>query len=187
MRNDSPEQSGTESGASVAAYVGLGSNTGDSRRILRAALDGLGDIPGVSVGAQSSLYRTEPQGMAEQPFFLNLAARLDCDPGVAAGDLLERMLAIELRLGRERDKQKRFGPRCIDLDLLLFGNTRMNTERLVLPHPRMLERAFVLVPLKEIAPFLCLPQGLTVAEALEGIEFTLDGDMIFQSPETGRD
>ena len=94
--------------------------------------------------------------------------------------LLEALLATEQALGRVRQGAVRFGPRTVDLDLLLFGNEVMNSERLTLPHPRMLERAFVLVPLAEIAPDLMLPQGMSVAEALGLLRYRRQGNVICQ-------
>lgn len=165
----------------TSAYVSLGSNKGDSAALLEEARLRMGRLQGVRIDGMSSLYRTEPQGLTEQPFFVNQVVHLRCRPGLEAEDLLEGLFAIEALLGRERKTEVRNGPRYIDLDLLLFGDWRMDTERLTLPHPRMLERAFVLVPLAEIAPDLLLPHGLRVAEALERLEYGLDGDSIYQS------
>ena len=94
--------------------------------------------------------------------------------------LLDMMLDAENSLGRVRESGRRFGPRTVDLDLLLFGNEVMNTERLTLPHPRMLERAFVLVPLAEIAPDFVLPHGLSVAEALGRLDYRQQGGILYQ-------
>ena len=160
----------------VTAFIGLGSNMGDPAANLAAALDAVAALPGVSLAAVSPLYRTEPQGVREQPFFLNQIARLVVT--IPPLELLAALLGIEDGLGRVRGL--RFGPRVLDLDLLLFGNTCMDNERLTLPHPRMLERAFVLVPLADLAPDLVLPQGLTVREALSRLTFTLRGNSIFQ-------
>ena len=129
----------------------------------------------------SSLYRTEPQGRRDQPWFLNQVLRLDCDEAVAAEHLLDAILAKELEMGRVRDAADRFGPRVIDMDLLLFGNEeREGDPHLILPHPRMTERAFVLVPLLEIAPALVLPDGRNLAEILEKLDYRLEGSAIFQ-------
>jgi len=165
----------------VSAYVSLGSNKGDSVALLEEARRQLAVFHDMKFAGMSSLYRTEPQGLAEQPFFINQVIHLMCKPGLSPEELLERLLAVETTLGRERTTEVRNGPRYIDLDLLLFGDRRMNTERLILPHPRMLSRAFVLVPLAEIAPGLPLPQGLPVAEALEHLHYSLAGDIIYQS------
>lgn len=164
----------------LPAYVGLGSNMGDSRALLEKAVEGIDALLGVSVTALSSLYRTEPQGDTDQPFFLNQVAQLECRADMKPEDLLHALLELENSLGRVRDPARRHGPRSIDLDLLLYGNTRMGSEQLTLPHPRMLERAFVLAPLAEIAPALLLPCGLTVKEALDYISYSHQGDTLFQ-------
>jgi 2-amino-4-hydroxy-6-hydroxymethyldihydropteridine diphosphokinase len=166
--------------ACVTAYVSLGSNQGDAPANLAAAREALAAMPEVKLLLASSVYRTEPQGLREQPFFVNQAIALACAPGLRAEILLERLLSIENALGRVRRGAVRFGPRVIDLDLLLFGDARMESQRLVLPHPRMMERAFVLLPLAEIAPELVLPQGLTVPQALGRIRFTLKGRVLYQ-------
>ena len=168
-----------------AAFVSLGSNMGDSPALLARAREALDGLPGLRVAACSSVYRTEPQGLPDQPFFLNQVLRLDCGAATGPEALLLCLLELETRLGRRRGNEARFGPRPMDLDLLLFGNQRMKTERLTLPHPRMLERAFVLVPLLEIAPDLTLPHGITVKEALQRIAFTRVRDTILQNGPAG--
>ncbi len=160
----------------VTAYISLGSNMGDTAANLAAARAAVAALPGVSLIAASPLYRTEPQGLRDQPFFLNQAARLAVT--VSPLDLLSALLGIEDSLGRVRGL--RFGPRPLDLDLLLFGNTCMDNERLTLPHPRMLDRAFVLVPLADLAPDLVLPRGMTVRAALSALAFTLKDGIIYQ-------
>lgn len=162
--------------AAVPAYVSLGSNLGDSAAHLAFAREALAALPGVELCAASPLYRTEPQGFLDQPFFLNQVLGLRVTLGPL--DLLDALLAVENARGRRRDI--RFGPRTLDLDLLLFGNACMDNERLTLPHPRMLERAFVLAPLADIAADLVLPSGITVREALERTDFSLAGDIIYQ-------
>lgn len=164
----------------VTAYVGLGSNLGDSARHLAKARAALRELPGVLAARFSLVYRTEPQGLREQPFFSNQAGELLCALALGPEQLLEALLALETALGRDRFGVARFGPRVIDLDLLLFGNTGMTMPRLTLPHPRMLERAFVLLPLADLAPDLRLREGMTVRDALRGIRYTLKGDTIFQ-------
>ena len=169
----------------VIAYVGLGSNQGDGPAVLASARKAVAAFPGVRLSAASSLYRTEPQGLREQPFFTNQVLRLDCDPGLHPVSLLDMLLETENLLGRVREEAVRFGPRTVDLDLLLFGNESMNSERLTLPHPRMLERAFVLIPLAEIAPDLSLPQGMSVAEALGRLPYRRQGGVIYQGGKDG--
>ena len=162
------------------AYVGLGSNLGNGPSLLKSARDAVAAFPGVRLDTASSLYRTEPQGVRDQPFFTNQVVRLACAPALRPVDLLDMLLEAETLLGRVRNGVVRFGPRTVDLDLLLFGNEGMNSERLTLPHPRMLERAFVLIPLAEIAPDLALPQGMSVAEALKRLNYRRQGDVIYQ-------
>ena len=130
------------------ACIALGSNVGDREQTLMEALKRLQDHPKIELIRCSSIYETDPVGFTEQPAFLNMAAiaRTELDPR----QLLEYMQTIERRLGRVRDI--RWGPRTIDLDLLLAGDVVMNTPELILPHPRMWERAFVLIPLEEAGP-----------------------------------
>lgn len=167
---------GMQSTTQSVAYVGLGSNLGDPAAQLARARAAVAALPASVLLAVSPLYRTEPQGLREQPFFLNQVVSLQT--GLAPLALLEALLDIEKRQGRVRGQ--RFGPRTLDLDLLLFGDLCMSDERLALPHPRMLERAFVLLPLADIAPNLVIVQDLTVREALGRVKFTLSGDIIHQ-------
>ncbi|HEX7055854.1 MAG TPA: 2-amino-4-hydroxy-6-hydroxymethyldihydropteridine diphosphokinase [Bacilli bacterium] len=128
------------------AYISLGSNVGDRAQYLYAALRDLKASPGIRVEICSSVYETEPVGYTEQPDFLNMVAKLATT--LAPLSLLDRLQRIESAHGRTRTI--RWGPRSLDLDLLCYENERMDSPRLTLPHPRMLERAFVLVPLAEI-------------------------------------
>ena len=139
--------------ALITAYVGLGSNLADPVRQVEAALDELDQMPQTRVVKRSSLYRTKPVGYAAQPDFVNAVAQLET--GLPPERLLDALQAIEARHGRERSFPN--APRTLDLDLLLFGKLVVQTERLTVPHPRMRERAFVLDPLREIAPDLELP------------------------------
>jgi 2-amino-4-hydroxy-6-hydroxymethyldihydropteridine diphosphokinase len=131
------------------AYVGLGSNLGDRARRLREAIAALAATPRTRVVAQSRVYETEPVGGPPQGPHLNAAVALDTQLDAAA--LLARLHEIERAAGRARSGE-RDAPRTLDLDLLLFGDERIDTPALVVPHPRMHERAFVLTPLAEIAP-----------------------------------
>ena len=145
----------------VIAYIGLGSNVGDRERNVRRAaafLAGAGRVAGLS-----SLYATEPVGNREQPGFINAVAAVETslDPG----ELLAVCRSIERELGRER--MVRWGPRTIDLDILLYGDRTVSTDELTIPHPLMAGRRFVLEPLAEILPGLVHPAlGKTVAELL---------------------
>jgi 2-amino-4-hydroxy-6-hydroxymethyldihydropteridine diphosphokinase len=141
------------------AYVGLGSNLGDRDAALRAALELLGG----DVVAVSSFRETEPVGYLDQPAFLNAAAALETELEPCA--LLERLLAVERELGRTRDGP-RFGPRTIDLDLLLYEDRVIDEPGLVVPHPRMAERRFVLEPLAELDPELAVPGQGRVSDLL---------------------
>ena len=145
-----------ESGSCVSAWVGLGSNLGDSAAVLQDALDALGRIFGVELTAVSSVYQSAPVGLSAQPDFLNAVARIDTS--LEPGELLEQLLRIETEQGRVR-LGERFGPRLIDLDLLLYNETMLQSDALTLPHPRMLERRFVLEPLAELEGDMVLPGG----------------------------
>lgn len=134
----------------TAAYVGLGSNLEDPARQVESALRELDDLPHTRVVKRSSLYRTAPVGYADQPDFVNAVAQLET--GLPADRLLDELQALEARHGRVRSFPN--APRTLDLDLLLFGDLVMDSERLTLPHPRMRERDFVMRPLREIAPEL---------------------------------
>ena len=137
----------------TVAFVGLGANLGEPRRQVEQGFLELDAIAHTRVVKASSLYRTEPVGYAAQPLFVNAVAQLET--GLSAERLLAELQAIETRHGRERSFPN--APRTLDLDLLLFGNALMKTEQLEVPHPRMHERAFVLVPLLEIAPQAEIP------------------------------
>lgn len=143
------------------AYVGLGANVGNRRENLDRAVELLAAEPGVRVLAVSSVRETDPVGYEDQPRFLNAACALETE--LRPRELLERLLAIERALGRER-AGPRFGPRTIDLDLLLYGNETLDEPGLNIPHPRLAERLFVLEPLYELAPDLVLPDGRAVRD-----------------------
>ena len=165
----------------IQAYVCLGSNMGDAKAHLARARAELDAVPGVRVTAASSLYSTEPQGRKDQPWFLNQVVRLDCPDDMSAVSLLDAMLEKESAMGRVRVEGDHFGPRVIDMDLLLFGSeTQRVGDHLILPHPRMTERAFVLIPLLEIAPDLVMPDGRSVKSLLEKLPCRLEGSSIFQ-------
>ncbi|WP_079435880.1 2-amino-4-hydroxy-6-hydroxymethyldihydropteridine diphosphokinase [Zoogloea sp. LCSB751] len=135
------------------AYVALGANLGEPVKHLRAAVDDLGTLPGTQVTARSSLYRSAPVGLLNQPDFINAVVAVDTP--LPALELLRQLLTIEARHGRVRSVPN--APRTLDLDLLLYGELQMQETELTLPHPRMHQRAFVLLPLLEIAPDLILP------------------------------
>jgi 2-amino-4-hydroxy-6-hydroxymethyldihydropteridine diphosphokinase len=148
------------------AYVALGSNLGDPRQQLLDAMAALSNLPDTRLLQRSRLYRTPPWGMLEQPPFINAAVELDT--ALSPHALLDAMLAIEQRAGRVR--AERNGPRTLDLDLLHVDGVQLDDPQLTLPHPRMAERAFVLLPLHDIAPTLRLPGQATVAELLARLD-----------------
>ncbi|MGB7921685.1 MAG: 2-amino-4-hydroxy-6-hydroxymethyldihydropteridine diphosphokinase [Pyrinomonadaceae bacterium] len=137
------------------AFVGLGSNLGDRAGHLLLAVRGMMDA-GLRVVRLSSVYETEPVGLREQPTFLNMVAEIERNAIFSPEQVLARLLRIEYALGRRR-RDVRHGPRTIDLDLLLYGDERRASAFLTLPHPRLHQRRFVLVPLAELAPGLLHP------------------------------
>jgi 2-amino-4-hydroxy-6-hydroxymethyldihydropteridine diphosphokinase len=146
------------------AYVGLGANLGDREQNLRRAVELLAAEPGIELVAVSSFRETDPVGYLDQPRFLNGACTVETD--LTASELLERLLAVERALGRERGTGPRWGPRTIDLDLLLYGEETIDEPGLTVPHPRLTERSFALEPLVELAPGLRLPDGRAVRDVL---------------------
>ncbi len=155
------------------AWIGLGANLGRPQRTLEQALMALDALARTRVTAVSPAYWTEPWGVTDQPAFLNAVACLKTEQ--SPRELLRLMLAIESGLGRQRDGV-RWGPRELDLDLLLFDLQVLDTPDLTLPHPRLHQRAFVLVPLADLVPDLPVPGRGTVSELLEALpEEELDG------------
>ena len=138
--------------AGERVFVGLGANLGDAAATVREAFDALGALPQTTCVARSSLYRSAPVD-AQGSDYINAVAQLRT--GLSPLALLDALQAIEGRFGRERPYRN--APRTLDLDVLLYGQRRIVTPRLTVPHPRLHERAFVLVPLAEIAPDLALP------------------------------
>ncbi len=145
----------------TVAYVGLGSNLGDRERTIRRAAEL------IDASRLSPIVETEPWGLADQPLFLNAVAEIDTP--LPARALLVHLLDVERRLGRER-VGPRWGPRTIDLDLLLYGDERISEPGLEVPHPFLLERLFVLEPLAALVPDLGIPGNGTVSEALSGLQ-----------------
>lgn len=135
------------------AYVALGSNLGDPLATVQAALVALADLPGGTLAGVSALYRSAPVGLKNQPDFINAVAALETP--LAPEALLDALFGIEARFGRRREFRN--APRTLDLDLLLYEDLICASERLVLPHPRMHQRAFVLLPLLDLAPDIVIP------------------------------
>jgi len=157
--------------APVHAWVGLGGNVGDAIATVRAAIEALARLPDTRLLRASRLYRTPAWGVSEQADFINAVALLETSLGARA--LLERMLGIERSFGRER--RERWGPRILDLDLLLHGADVIDDPGLRVPHPHLHERAFALLPLLEVSPDATIPQRGPARDALsalacEGIE-----------------
>ena len=149
------------------AYISLGANLGDRERSLRRAIELLSAREGIRVARVSSLRETEPWGPVEQPSFLNAAAELETSLEPRA--LLDALLAVERSLGRVREGA-RYGPRTIDLDLLVYGDTVVSEPGLVLPHPRLHERRFALEPLAELDPDLVVPGHGPVSALLAALD-----------------
>ena len=148
----------------VRAFVALGANLGDAAGTVRAAIQSLGQLPGTRLCSSSSLYRTAPW-QASGPDYINAVAELET--GLSAPDLLVALQAVEARAGRERPYPN--APRTLDLDVLLYGSARIGSAWLTVPHPRMWERAFVVVPLADVAPDVVSAAALA-AIAGQGIE-----------------
>ena len=148
------------------AYIALGSNLDDPQQQVLDAMDKLASLPDTRVLQRSRLYRTPPWGVLEQPPFVNAAVQVDT--ALSPYALLDALLDIEWHAGRVR--AERNGPRTLDLDLLHVEGVQLDDARLTLPHPRMAERAFVLLPLNDLAPALELPGQGVVAELLARLD-----------------
>jgi 2-amino-4-hydroxy-6-hydroxymethyldihydropteridine diphosphokinase len=151
---------------SKSAFVGIGSNLGDREGNLRQAVELLSAEDGIDVVAVSEIRETDPVGPVEQGPFLNGAVRIETH--LAPRELLERLLAVEERLGRVR--RERWGPRTIDLDLLLYGDDVVHEPGLTVPHPRLHERRFALEPLSDLAPSLEIPGKGPISALLAELE-----------------
>ncbi|NUW59953.1 2-amino-4-hydroxy-6-hydroxymethyldihydropteridine diphosphokinase [Cronobacter muytjensii] len=149
------------------AYIALGSNLAEPLSQVNDALAALAQIPHSRIVATSSFYRTPPLGPQDQPDYLNAAVALETS--LTADVLLDNTQRIELQQGRVR-KAERWGPRTLDLDIMLFGDETINTPRLTVPHYDMKNRAFMLLPLAQIAPTLRFPDGERLADVLERLD-----------------
>lgn len=152
--------------SAVLAFVGLGSNLGEPCRQLENALVALGKIRQTRLLRHSGFYASKPWGILDQPDFVNAVAELETalDPV----ELLDELLMVEQRAGRRRDST-RWGPRVIDLDLLLYGTRQIKGEGIEVPHPRLCERSFVVLPLAELVPDLTVPGRGSIADAVAGV------------------
>ncbi len=150
--------------------IGLGSNLGDRKNNIITAIQKLSQEQGISIEKVSSLYETKPVGVTNQPDFLNGAISIGTT--LSPLELLAVCMSVECQMGRIRDE--RWGPRNIDIDILVYHDLIMKDEVLQVPHPRLCERAFVLIPLQEIAGHILVDQGLTPGELLKNIHDTSD-------------
>ena len=162
----------------VRAYLGLGSNMGDPEANIQHAVKALDDAAGLAVDAVSPIFRTEPQGMRDQAWFANCVTRVNVDAAFSPEELLDVLSGIEAQMGRIRTE--RWGPRTIDIDILLYGDLQWDSPRLQIPHPRMFERAFVLVPLMHLAPEIRI-RDLCPSQWLSRLRYDLKGDRILQA------
>ena len=151
----------------TAAWLALGGNVGDSRTILDRAVSLLCDGKEVRLTARSCDYRTPPWGFKYQPPFINLCIAVETT--LSPRELLLHAQGVELQLGRDRAHEKRWGPRTADIDIIAYGRLAVHELGLTVPHPRLFERGFVLLPLAEIAPDLVIG-GRSVREALAGVD-----------------
>ncbi len=153
--------------SAVRAHLSLGSNVGDRLETLMAALFALEDADGIAVAEVSGVYETAPWGGVEQEPFLNLVATVATT--LSPHGLLAECQAVEAELGRDREREERWGPRTCDIDVLTYADEVVDAEDLVVPHPRLVERAFVLVPLLEVWPGGVLPDGTRITRALAAL------------------
>ncbi len=151
----------------VVACIGLGANLGDAPATLRAAIQVLAGLPGTQLLASSRLYRSPAWGNEAQPDFVNAAVALQTE--LPAPQLLEQLLAIEQQFGRVREPGQHWGPRLLDLDLLLYAEQVIDLPQLKVPHPFLHQRGFALLPLADVAPQAVIPGHGTVRDVLVGI------------------
>lgn len=154
----------------VRAFVGMGANVGDVETTLAEACWALDGLPQTSIRNQSPWFRSPPWGRSDQPEFTNGVVELQTR--LAPNELLQRLLEVEERFGRVRRPEERWGPRTLDLDLLLYGEDSIDEPGLQVPHPALHERAFVLLPLSRIAPALEIPGRGRVDALLAGVDAT---------------
>jgi 2-amino-4-hydroxy-6-hydroxymethyldihydropteridine diphosphokinase len=164
--------SGSSAASRHSALIALGGNVGDVRATFKKAIADICDMAGAMLVARSSDYATPPWGQTEQPRFIN--ACIEIETGLDPQALLRRLHSVEAKYGRDRARETRWGPRPLDLDLIAYDDISFHTTDLILPHPRLFERAFVLLPLAEIAPERIISghpvQAALAALSTEGIE-----------------
>jgi 2-amino-4-hydroxy-6-hydroxymethyldihydropteridine diphosphokinase len=149
------------------AYIGLGSNLNNPLQQVQSAIKQLACEPALSLQAVSRFYTSQPMGPQDQPDYVNAVIALKTS--LPAPDLLQLLFKVERQHGRVRDSQRRWGARTLDLDLLLYGDTQLHTPDLQIPHPGICQRAFVLLPLLDIAPTLSLPNGYALTHCLQDL------------------
>ena len=154
----------------VRAFIGIGGNTGDLQVTLAEALWAVDSLPQTSIRSQSRYYQSPPWGRTDQPDFIN--AVVEVQTRLAPRVLLDYLLEIEERFGRVRSEGEKWGPRDIDLDLLTFGDQELDQPGMHVPHPHLHERAFVLLPLAEIAPRLQIPGHGQVSDLLAAVDWS---------------
>lgn len=152
----------------VISYLGLGSNIGNTKDNLDSAIKILNESKNCNILQVSSFYKTKPVGVTNQPDFLNAVVKIETQ--LSPEELLKLINSIENKLGRIRTIK--WGPRTIDIDILIYGNIIINKENLVIPHPAMMERSFVLEPLSEIEPNMIMPNGENISDVLGRIRKT---------------
>ncbi|MFT4300726.1 MAG: 2-amino-4-hydroxy-6-hydroxymethyldihydropteridine diphosphokinase [Desulfovibrio sp.] len=162
-------------------FISLGSNSADAENMLDFARQALARLPNMHLEAVSPVYSTAPQDYADQPWFLNQVVELAADAQWRPCSLVDALLEVEAKLGRVRstDPALRFGPRTIDIDLLLFGEETSTDEHCLVPHPRLTQRAFALVPLLDLAPSTVI-DGISAATWLSRLRYVKDGQRISQ-------
>lgn len=167
----------------MLCYISLGSNLGNTKENLQKAILGIIQHQDISLISESSVYQTEPQGDKNQKWFANQVILINYamqgELEVIADNLMQYLLGVEAGMGRIRDKTRRFGPRIIDIDILLIEDFTINTQMVTIPHPRLLERAFVLIPLQEIAPKISIHK-MPIKEVLAKINYRMEDNKIYQ-------
>jgi 2-amino-4-hydroxy-6-hydroxymethyldihydropteridine diphosphokinase len=163
------------------AYLGLGTNMGDRDAQLRAAVAAIAAIPATALLRQSPIYESKPWGKTGQPDFLNMVVEISTQ--LEPHTLHRHLQKIERDMGRDRETSEKWGPRPIDIDLLLYGTRTLKTASLVVPHPRMWERYFVMRPLADLAPDLATPEGTPLSNLLASDEMTSQGLTLHSQPE----